>query len=135
MSTNVRTLTFTNGGAIALHSVLRDVKWYTELTDLMNAGALSKLLLKKVPALADPNKIPVAEQEAWVDKTVTLKLNQAIIKTAVTCLEAHAKQGAFMATPHIMTLFQQFGIEFTDHTDDLLALNADEPATAEAVAG
>lgn len=128
MSNAVRTVNITNGGAIALYSVLRDVKWYTEVMDLMNAGALSKLLEKKVPALRDLSKIPAAEQESFMDKKLTMKLGQTIVTTAKTCLESHAKQGAFMSTPHVMVLFKEFGIEFEDKTDELLALNADEPS-------
>lgn len=126
MSTNVRTLQITNGGAIALYSVLRDVKWYTEVMDLMNAGAMAKLLEKKIPHLRDPSKIPESEQAAWMDKPITLKIGQSIVATVKTCLVAHARLGAFMGTPHIMLLFSQVGIEFEDHTDELMAMNEDE---------
>lgn len=128
MSSNVRTLQITNGGAIALYSVLRDVKWYTEVVDLMNAGAMAKLLEKKLPALRDLSKIPAAEQESWMEKPLTLKIGQSIVTTVKTCLESHAKQGAFMGTPHVMVLFKQVGIDYEDKTDELLAMNEDEPA-------
>lgn len=126
MSSTVRTLQITNGGAIALHSIMRTAKWYTEVLDLMNAGAFIKLLEKKIPLLRTPHLIPEGERDKWMDSPVTLKVNQAILTTIKHCLESHAKQGAFVSSPHIMLVFQQVGITFTDHTDELLALNADE---------
>jgi hypothetical protein len=126
MSSTARTLQITNGGAIALHNVMRGVKWYTEVTDLMNAGAFVKLLEKKLPALRNLTLIPEADRDTWMDKPLTIKVNQAILTTIKHCLEANAKQGVFMGTSHIMTVFQQVGISYTDHTDELLALNADE---------
>ncbi len=123
---NVRNIQITNGGALALYSVLRDVKWYTELVDLMNAGALAKLLEKKLPAVRDLGKIPESEHAAWMDQYLNFKVGQSITNTVKLCLEAHAKQGAFMGTSHIMNLFKQFGVEFTDPTEELLAMNVDQ---------
>lgn len=128
MST-VKTIHITHGGALALYNVLRDAKWYTELLDLMNAGAMAKLLAKKVPALTGNPKIPDTDVEAWMDKAVTLKINEEIMTTVKKCLNEHVKIGSFMGTPHVMGLFKACGVEFKDVTDDLLKLNDDDPPT------
>jgi len=105
------TINLTNAGALTLYSVLRDVKWYTDSLDLINAGVISGMIVKKLPEIRTQKSMSeIKDFEAWRDKAFRFKINESMRETCKKTVQHHLKDGSFIAEPAVLTLIYELGL-------------------------
>lgn len=126
------TINLTNAGALTLYSILRDVKWYTDSLDLINAGVISQMIVKKLPEIRTQKSMSeIANFETWRDKAFKFKINESMRETCKKTVTHHLKDGAFVAEPAVLTLIYELGLGSAPNLD---GLEDDEPLAAAAAA-
>jgi len=123
-------LNLTNAGALTLYSILRDVKWYTDSLDLINAGVISQMIVKKLPEIRNQEAMSKIQNfETWRDKTFRFKINESMRETCKKTVTHHLKDGAFVAEPAVLNLIYELGL---GKAPDISDLEDDEPVAAAA---
>jgi hypothetical protein len=139
----IHTLNLINASAITIMSCVRDGKTFDNPLDMLNAGAIAALVLKKLPALKD-NKIqpqaiglrkvgadgkdaPMTSEEvdAWLSAPFRLRLTEVMRDTLKKAIDKHVKEGALLASEATTCLLTELGM---GSAIDIDALLADEPA-------
>lgn len=129
MSTKIHTLNLLQGSIVSLYQVCKDVKWYKETIDLMNACAICKLIEARLPQVKKLNDIKPEDVDAWLEKPIKLKLSEALRETAKKTVKGHSEQGAFVPTRGIEILLSELGLE---QIPDITSLLADDEDSEEA---
>ncbi len=107
----VHTHHITNAGAIALHSICKDTKGYTEPMELQNAGMIARLLEQKLPMIKKLAEFkPDEGAEAWLEKSFTWKLYEDMRDTAKKSIVAHIKSGTFIPSDGVNLLLSELGV-------------------------
>lgn len=134
MSSKVHTLTITRGGCLTLHTCCQNPQWYTDISELLDGGVLTKLLERKVPAIKQPSLHPAAaDQDSWLNGPITLKLGSSIFNVAKKCVDSHVKKGALADTEHTRVLVTALELIPKDYDAneafaELMKLNEDDAA-------
>lgn len=146
--TKIHTLNLINGSAITALSCVRDGKTFDNPLDLLNAGAIAAVILKKLPALKDNKAQPQAiglrkkdadgkdvpmtadELDAWFGEPLALRLTELMRDTLKKAVEKHVKEGAILANEASSLLLTELGLGAAVDIDALLA---DEPEAAQGV--
>lgn len=142
--TKTHTLHLINASALTALSCVRDSKTFDNPLDMLNAGAISAVILKRLPALKDSKIQPQAislrklgadgkdalmtneEVEEWFATPFDLRLTEMMRDTLKKAVEKHVKEGALVATDAVTTLLTELGLGEAVNIDDLLT---DAPET------
>ncbi len=127
------TINLTNAGALTLYSVLRDVKWYTDSLDLINAGVISQMIVKKIPEIRTQESMSkIKNFEEWREKAFKFKINESMRETCKKTVSHHLKDGSFVAEPAVLKLIYELGLGTAPNMD---GLEDDEPVVEAVAAG
>lgn len=130
MANKVHTLHITNAGGLALHSICKETKWYSDPMELMHAGTILRLLITKLPMIKNLGEFkPEEGPDAWLAKPFSLKLYEDMRETAKKSVIAHVKTGIFTPGDGINLLMSELGVTPVAPSIDALLVD-DEAAPA-----
>jgi hypothetical protein len=136
--TKIHTLNLINGSAVTALSCVRDSKTFDNPLDVLNAGAIAAVILKKLPALKDSKAQPQAlglrkkdaegkdapmtndEVDAWFVTPLALRLTELMRDTLKKAVEKHIKEGTITASEASSLLITELGLGAAVDIDALL---------------
>lgn len=138
MSLSPKTYTMSRGAILLLFHACQDIKAFTEILDLTNAGAFVKLVERKIPNIRRIDKdVPQEKHEEWLGFNLQMKLSQSIFDTLKVAFESRRKNGMLGATNNTRELLKLFSLmkPEDDIAEELLRLNEDDAPEAASAAG